>query len=580
MKTLWFVVLFLMMAIVPSAALADTGAELESRYGVVTDDVMNARLNRVAPDVMLSIHTMYPKCKKNLRFKILNRMSPGSETKDAADLNACAFGDGHIYITKGLMEAIYSPAPPTSGKPINPVYANIKPDDMLAAVLGHEATHIGQGHQRHQEEGLTIGAILGAAFSWATGGNTPDAIMNGVQIGSSLIYACYSRPDEKKSDLGAVELLKIQHRNPMAMAATLQMLVDRYGPGLAKVPVVGWFETHPDTNERIKWATEAAGQPLTLASNTAPTSKSSTAQSQLFGGKSPDAPEVVVAKFEAKGKDFGVIGQEEAMRILENRGYQNLAAADSADLKEIQKELELENSEWGKNGEGRNDIGNFAGTQFVVTGTVSAIGEGSTDIETRAASGRLRELTVEVVIKAWRSNRALAGKILKGRGTARQLSEIEISVLRRRWYGAMTEAEIDRRLYIDLSRRAIALAIEKALAGEPVLQAAVQQSQSTTVDLGSVNLDKEVVWTLYIQPKRAGGAEVIRMLKDTPRAFLAAGSVVYYRGDTAICRIVLDRASVKEAALGRTTDISGRLYAPATITSELLDSATSVRLIE
>ncbi len=207
MKTLLAVSLFLMMVIVPSSALAEIGADLESKYGVVTDAALNARLERVGMRVSLATQKLYPKCKK-LRYKIL---------KDE-DLNAMALPDGRIYITSGMMGAVTS-------------------DDQLAFVLGHEATHVAQKHSRHQTEGFLLGAILGVGVSLATGGDSRDAIGNGVQIGGVM-------PAASHCSRSKVIILwpgpKVCKCLPTSMAAA--RLVYRFWAGSprTRTPKTGW----------------------------------------------------------------------------------------------------------------------------------------------------------------------------------------------------------------------------------------------------------------------------------------------------------------------------------------------------
>jgi predicted Zn-dependent protease len=229
------VVIAVAAAIAPQRlARADTGADLERKYGVVSDPALNSRLARVGTIVFWSVRENYPdfrRAKTKLRFKIL---------KDK-DLNAMALPDGRLYVTSGMMEALAD-----------------RPDDELAALLGHEATHVAQKHSRRQAKQSLIGALLGALLGRAVGGG--DSASTGAQIGGGLVGAAYSRDDEYRADAGGVQLVCAAGYDPQAMARVLETLKSKYGRGQAKTPVIGWFASHPDTGKRIENAQRRAGE--------------------------------------------------------------------------------------------------------------------------------------------------------------------------------------------------------------------------------------------------------------------------------------------------------------------------------
>jgi len=213
-------------------ASADTGADLERKYGVVTDPALNARLERVGTIVFWAVRENYPDFKRSktkFRFKIL---------KDK-DLNAMALPDGRVYVTSSMMQALAD-----------------RPDDELAALLGHEATHVAQKHSRHQMKQTLIGTVLGALLGKAAGGG--DNVGTGAQIGGGLAGAAYSRDDEYRADAGGVQLACAAGYDPQAMAHVLETLKAKYGRGQAKVPVIGWLASHPDTGKRVENAQRRA----------------------------------------------------------------------------------------------------------------------------------------------------------------------------------------------------------------------------------------------------------------------------------------------------------------------------------
>lgn len=187
------------------------------------------------------------------------------------------------------------------------------------------------------------------------------------------------------------------------------------------------------------------------------------AAGSLFSATAQTGPVIVVTRFEG---DYGELAQEEVVRVLAGLGYQSRAANGAKELNDTMDELRLENSEWGERGEGRNPIGEFSGAQFLIIGRCQEIGRGDNEARISSANGRLEELTVELTVKAYdvRTGK-MAGQVMKASGTSRRLSNIEVRQNSSRW-GNYLGAELSRRLYVDLSRRAIAKAAESALGNE------------------------------------------------------------------------------------------------------------------
>ena len=216
------------------AATNNAGAQPEAKSSAADDAAMNQRLVRVGTVVQWAAREKYPDFRKGkkLRFKIV---------KDDG-LNAAAAADGSIQITSGMMKAL----------------AN-QPDDELAAVLAHEATHVGQRHHRNQLKNSLVGAVLGAVLGRAIGGNK-DSAQTGAQAGGALVGATYSRDDEYRADAGSVELITMAGYDGEAMARALEMLKAKYGSGQAKMPVIGWLASQPDTGKRIENARRRVGE--------------------------------------------------------------------------------------------------------------------------------------------------------------------------------------------------------------------------------------------------------------------------------------------------------------------------------
>jgi hypothetical protein len=205
------------------AARADSAHAMIREYGLDPDFAATLRVqmigNRLAQAAGLP----------NAEFQIINQR----------ELNAMAFPDGRIYITNTLARSVT--------------------DDELAFVLGHEITHITEGHAKNQITRATGGAIFGALLAVVLGGSASD-IRAGADIVGGLTYGHYSRKDENRADAGGVRLMAQAGYDPKEAADAMQRLIDAYGPGDAKVPVLGWFASHPDSNNRKNRILELADQ--------------------------------------------------------------------------------------------------------------------------------------------------------------------------------------------------------------------------------------------------------------------------------------------------------------------------------
>jgi predicted Zn-dependent protease len=216
----------------PITGPQQSASALPGQTATPTRTTSRQRLARVGAQIEAAVRRRYPDFAKRgtrLRFGIIGDSS----------LNAMAMPSGRIYVTSAFMQALAQ-----------------RPDDELAAVLGHEATHVAQRHSAKQNDRALLGAVLGALAGHAVGGS----INSGARIGGSLTSASYSRDDEYRADAGSVDLLATAGYDPYAMSRVLQMLQGHYGRGDAGKPIVGWFASHPDTAKRVESANRAAAR--------------------------------------------------------------------------------------------------------------------------------------------------------------------------------------------------------------------------------------------------------------------------------------------------------------------------------
>ena len=154
---------------------------------------------------------------------------------DSQEINAFASPGGHIFLTRGLIEACNS-------------------EDMLAAVIAHEMAHIMLRH------GLAIIENMGISFEMenmasraaALSGNSLRAqqltlIRNSVNASmNALIISGYSQPQEFEADLEAINLLAASGYNTGAMLELLLVL-----QSIQSRQRGGYFTTHPTPALRI-----------------------------------------------------------------------------------------------------------------------------------------------------------------------------------------------------------------------------------------------------------------------------------------------------------------------------------------
>ncbi len=193
---------------------AKAGDSMSSKYGLLMDPTANTRVRTIGHRVARQSRKNY-----NYRFGILNTNI----------VNAFAFPNGQIYVTKGLLKMVES-------------------DDELACVLGHECAHV---RNRDSEKALlknlfflgTMQSILGdsksSKYKWMT-------------LVSSLTMLKLSRTDEYEADYTGMEYAYGAGYDPMGMSGFLRKLKDREGNSSAiSRGLLKFISTHPDTKTRI-----------------------------------------------------------------------------------------------------------------------------------------------------------------------------------------------------------------------------------------------------------------------------------------------------------------------------------------
>jgi len=153
---------------------------------------------------------------------------------DTPEFNAFATPGGHIFVTRGLVEAATS-------------------EDALAALIAHEIAHIILRHGVNLIEDMKITeeiadmARRGAALSNSPGAQRALAMRNSVSgIVDTMMKNGYSRDQEYEADKTAIELLAATGYDPNGLVDMLRILQRVQGSQRG-----GFNSTHPAPQDRI-----------------------------------------------------------------------------------------------------------------------------------------------------------------------------------------------------------------------------------------------------------------------------------------------------------------------------------------
>jgi predicted Zn-dependent protease len=199
------------------------GASLLARYGLYTEKpALTEYLNQIC--AAITINSPTPDIYGGYHVSILN--SP--------DLNAFATAGGHIFICRGLLEALTT-------------------EDALAAVLAHEIAHIQLNHSAELINYMRITRDLSTVADRAAGIATREASLserkmlfdNAVrEMVTTLVETGYTREQEFQADNYALTLLALAGYSPLSLTEVLTLLQNAGGTG-------GYNGTHPSPELRI-----------------------------------------------------------------------------------------------------------------------------------------------------------------------------------------------------------------------------------------------------------------------------------------------------------------------------------------
>ncbi len=199
---------------------AEFAKQIESQYRLVTDPAQVARLVRIG----------------GVMDKVVERQDLPYHFQIVASpvVNSFAIPGGWVYVTEGMMRFV-------------------RTDDELAAVVGHELTHINHRHYYIQQDRLrhmTPAMLIGLALSVLAQSPGPMMAEQAVVTGT---MSSYQRDLEQDADLTSVaDLLKTQY-SPVAMLTVMEHLAQ--AQRLSGAPsVAGTINAdHPEFDERVAY---------------------------------------------------------------------------------------------------------------------------------------------------------------------------------------------------------------------------------------------------------------------------------------------------------------------------------------
>jgi predicted Zn-dependent protease len=154
---------------------------------------------------------------------------------DSREVNAFAVPGGYIYVNRGLIERTTKLS-------------------QLAGVLGHEIGHVVQRHsveQMEKAQGANIGVTLACVLTSVCNSQIAQI---GIDAAGGLIFAKFSRDDEREADAVGIENVVRAGIHPSGVPEMFQILLNERerNPGGVEL----WFSTHP-TEESRKNETQA-----------------------------------------------------------------------------------------------------------------------------------------------------------------------------------------------------------------------------------------------------------------------------------------------------------------------------------
>jgi predicted Zn-dependent protease len=202
------------LELVSDQEMAQVGAQAFQQISQKTPVTQNGQQSRYVTCVANAITTAIPGNNTPWEVKVF----------DSKEINAFALPGGHIGVYTGLLKVATT-------------------QDELAAVLGHEVSHV-LAHHSAERYSQQMAANLGSSIVGAVTGIDPNLIGGA----AGIVLLKFSRTQESEADLLGLDLMSRAGFDPHGAIALWQNMERASGSG--KPPEI--LSTHPSDSTRIQ----------------------------------------------------------------------------------------------------------------------------------------------------------------------------------------------------------------------------------------------------------------------------------------------------------------------------------------
>ncbi len=221
----------------------DAAAEIAKQAKLVSDKATNARVDSIGQRLALIVNsTCYPAEYGNDRVYPFVWHFHIIEDKE---VNAFSLPGGQVYVNSGLLKQVRS-------------------DDELAGVLGHEMTHSAHHHIQslsHEQSKMStemLAGLIAAIFAHVPSRDIGNLAAGAQYTQLGIMNIKYSQQAERDADHGGTIVMQKAGYNPVGMLTFMERLGDF--ENARPLVQAGILQDHPDTAERVALITEELKQ--------------------------------------------------------------------------------------------------------------------------------------------------------------------------------------------------------------------------------------------------------------------------------------------------------------------------------
>jgi beta-barrel assembly-enhancing protease len=201
----------------------EAAAEVRQQYPVITDDQINAYLDRAGQSLVAA-------SPKNLNHPVFEYSFTPVNLKE---INAFALPGGPMFVNRGMFDAA-------------------EVEGEVVGVMAHELAHVLLRHgtaNATKAQKFQIGAVAGAIAGAIIGGGWGEAISQGSQFGLGAWLMKYSREYEKQADLLGAQIMARAGYDPRDLAKMFEA-IERESKGSTPPQ---WLSSHPNPGNRVQY---------------------------------------------------------------------------------------------------------------------------------------------------------------------------------------------------------------------------------------------------------------------------------------------------------------------------------------